>query len=132
MGLSSLRRSLRASGSNSICQAKLTLHVFKRNCFAIFAGAGFGQEVVFQVVDVLEDGLSMVYSFYDIDQTSRSLGTMMILDHFIRARKMGLPYVYLGYWVNGAARMQYKTRYRPLERLGPNGWECFDPEADAV
>jgi arginine-tRNA-protein transferase len=54
------------------------------------------------------------------------------MDHILRAKAAGLPYVYLGYWVNGAARMQYKTRYRPLERLVPNGWACFDPKADAV
>lgn len=70
------------------------------------------------------DGLSMIYSFYDPDQKSRSgLGNFIILDHIRRAAEMGLPYVYLGYWVEGSARMQYKVRYRPLERLDRNGWE---------
>lgn len=70
------------------------------------------------------DGLSMIYSFYDPDQKSRSgLGNFIILDHIRRSTDMGLPYVYLGYWVEGSARMQYKVRYRPLERLGRNGWE---------
>lgn len=70
------------------------------------------------------DGLSMIYSFYDPDQKSRSgLGNFIILDHIRRAAEMGLPYVYLGYWVEGSARMQYKVRYRPLEQLGRNGWE---------
>lgn len=70
------------------------------------------------------DGLSMIYSFYDPDQKSRSgLGNFIILDHIRRAADMGLPYVYLGYWVEGSARMQYKVRYRPLESLGRNGWE---------
>ena len=84
------------------------------------------------LTDWLADGLSAVYSFFDTDQEKRSLGTFAVLWLIGRARSLGLPYVYLGYWVNGAARMQYKTRYRPLERLGPNGWECFDPVADAL
>jgi arginine-tRNA-protein transferase len=70
------------------------------------------------------DGLSMIYSFYEPDHAERSgLGNYIILDHIRRARETGLPYVYLGYWVEGSARMQYKIRYRPLERLGRNGWE---------
>lgn len=76
------------------------------------------------------DGLSMVYSFYDPDHPSRSgLGTYIILDHLRRARAEGLAYVYLGYWVDGSARMQYKVRFRPLERLGREGWSRL-PEAE--
>jgi len=55
------------------------------------------------------------------------MGNFIIMDHIMRARKTGLAYVYLGYWVEGAARMQYKIRYTPLERLGPEGWERFEP-----
>ncbi|MFM5953748.1 MAG: arginyltransferase [Novosphingobium sp.] len=70
------------------------------------------------------DGLSMIYSFYEPDHTGRSgLGNYIILDHIRRATDAGLPYVYLGYWVDGSARMQYKVRYRPLERLARQGWE---------
>jgi arginine-tRNA-protein transferase len=70
------------------------------------------------------DGLSMIYSFYDPDHADRQgLGNYIILDHIRRAADSGLPYVYLGYWVDGAARMQYKVRYRPLEKLGRHGWE---------
>jgi leucyl-tRNA---protein transferase len=70
------------------------------------------------------DGLSMIYSFYDPEHEARTgLGNFIILDHIQRAAAEGLPYVYLGYWVDGSARMQYKIRYRPLERLGRNGWE---------
>lgn len=69
------------------------------------------------------DGLSMIYSFYDPELGNRTgLGNYIILDHIGRAAQAGLPYVYLGYWVEGAARMQYKIRYRPLERLDPDGW----------
>ena len=66
------------------------------------------------------DGLSMIYSFFDVGPDARKgLGTYIILDHIIRAARAGLPYVYLGYWVEGSNRMAYKTRFRPLERLGP-------------
>ncbi|MBU2531672.1 MAG: arginyltransferase [Alphaproteobacteria bacterium] len=73
--------------------------------------------------DRLSDGISMVYSFYDVNQTARSLGSYIILDHIDYARSLGLPYVYLGYWINGSRKMRYKTRFQPQERLGANGWE---------
>ncbi len=76
------------------------------------------------LTDKQNDGLSMIYSFYDPDHDARAgLGNYIILDHIARAADMGLPYVYLGYWVEGSPRMQYKVRYRPLERLGRDGWE---------
>ncbi|MGE0775038.1 MAG: arginyltransferase, partial [Sphingomonadaceae bacterium] len=75
------------------------------------------------------DGLSMVYSFFEPDDKMRpGLGTYIILDHITRAAKSGLPYVYLGYWVKGSPRMQYKVRFSPIERLGPSGWQLFQPE----
>ncbi|MEN6543257.1 arginyltransferase [Parvibaculum sp.] len=75
------------------------------------------------LTDTLEDGLSMVYSFFDTTAEERSLGTFMVLDHIRRARQMGLPFIYLGYWVADCRKMAYKMRYRPLEALGMNGWE---------
>ncbi|MFL0357352.1 arginyltransferase [Erythrobacter sp. GH1-10] len=73
------------------------------------------------------DGLSMIYSFYDPDHADRAgLGNYIILDHIQRAAQNGLPYVYLGYWVEGSPRMQYKVRYRPLERLTRDGWQRMD------
>src|SRR5690606_1612793 len=74
------------------------------------------------LTDILDDGLSMVYSFFDPDKTARSLGTWMVLDHIERARSLGLPYVYLGYWVDGSRKMAYKTRFRPLQTLTMEGW----------
>jgi len=74
------------------------------------------------LTDVLRDGLSMVYSFYHPGEDERSIGTQMILDHIAAARAKGLPYVYLGYWIDGSAKMEYKARFRPLEALGPEGW----------
>ena len=62
----------------------------------------------------------------------KGLGTYIILDHIVRAARAGLPYVYLGYWVEGSQRMAYKSRFRPLERLGRDGWRRMDaPEAGA-
>ncbi len=89
-------------------------------------GRGEGPLVATALTDILGDGLSMVYSFFDPDYSDRSLGTFMILDHIRRARKKGLPYVYLGYWVDGSSKMDYKTRFRPQERLGARGWERVD------
>jgi arginine-tRNA-protein transferase len=84
------------------------------------------------LTDQQADGLSMIYSFYDPEHETRTgLGNYIILDHVLRAARAGLPYVYLGYWVEGSARMQYKVRYRPLERLGREGWERFDPREQA-
>lgn len=75
------------------------------------------------LTDVLSDGLSMVYSFYDPDMAERSLGTFLILDHIARTKAFGLPYLYLGYWVEGSRKMAYKARYLPQERLGMLGWD---------
>jgi leucyl-tRNA---protein transferase len=74
------------------------------------------------LTDALSDGLSMVYSFFDTSEHERSLGTFMVLDHVEQARARGLPYVYLGYWVDGCRKMSYKARFKPLEALGPDGW----------
>ena len=73
--------------------------------------------------DRLSDGISMVYSFYDPDAVDSGLGTYMILEHIAFARRIGLPHVYLGYWIEGSKKMAYKTRFQPQERLGPDRWE---------
>jgi arginyl-tRNA--protein-N-Asp/Glu arginylyltransferase len=86
-------------------------------------GRGSGELLAVALTDVLSDGLSMVYSFFASEEAPRSLGTFMILDHIARARRMGLPYVYLGYWVKGSRKMDYKGRFLPQERLSPDGWK---------
>jgi arginine-tRNA-protein transferase len=86
-------------------------------------GRGQGPIVAVSLTDVLADGLSMVYSFFDPEMADRSLGTFMILDHIAQARAMGLAYLYLGYWVEGSRKMDYKARFLPQERLMPQGWE---------
>ncbi|MEM9147299.1 MAG: arginyltransferase [Pseudomonadota bacterium] len=80
--------------------------------------------------DILGDGLSMVYSFFEPDQKARSLGAFMIMDHISLAREMGLAYVYLGYWVAGSPKMSYKTQYRPFELCDGAKWRGF-ASADA-
>ena len=77
------------------------------------------------LTDVLSNGLSMVYSFFDPEYSKRSLGTYLILDHIHRAQKFGLPYVYLGYWVDGSRKMDYKTRFFPQEHLTVTGWKRY-------
>ncbi len=78
------------------------------------------------LTDTLGDGLSLVYSFYAPNEAKRSLGAFMILAAIARARAMGLPHVYLGYWVEGSRKMAYKAAYLPQERLGLNGWVRID------
>lgn len=75
------------------------------------------------ITDRQGDGLSMIYSFFAPPEDGReSLGTYIILDHIERAALSGLDHVYLGYWVSGSKRMEYKARFQPMERLGPAGW----------
>ncbi|MGJ3649263.1 arginyltransferase [Sphingomonas sp. GlSt437] len=91
---------------------------------------GRGRLVGACLTDQQADGLSMIYSFFDADHPTRpGLGNYIIMDHIQRARQAALPYVYLGYWVKGSPRMAYKTRYRPIEVLGPKGWSLLDDDA---
>lgn len=75
------------------------------------------------LTDVFDDGLSMVYSFYDPTLTDLSLGTHVILDHIDIAREAGLPYVYLGYWVPGSRKMGYKATFSALEIYKGGQWQ---------
>ena len=88
-----------------------------------------GKLIATALTDVMADGLSMVYSFYDPEEDHRSLGTWMILDHIRRAKAKGLPHVYLGYWVEGSRKMTYKTRFLPQEHLLHQGWTLYQPLA---
>lgn len=98
----------------------------RRGPDSFLTGRGTGDLMAVALTDVLGDGLSMVYSFFDPELSVRSLGTYMILDHIVRARALGLPYVYLGYWVEGSEKMAYKARFQPQERLLPHGWTRTD------
>jgi arginyl-tRNA--protein-N-Asp/Glu arginylyltransferase len=79
------------------------------------------------LIDVLDDGYSAVYSFFEPLQVRRSLGTFMVRWLIEDARAKDLPYVYLGYWIAASDKMAYKTRFRPLEALGDGGWRVIEP-----
>lgn len=82
------------------------------------------------LTDILDDGLSMVYSFFDPDSTRLSLGTYIILDHIAIARELNLPYVYLGYWVPGSPKMGYKSKFKGLEVYRNEAWQPLSDPAD--
>ena len=74
------------------------------------------------VVDFLEQGLSAVYTFFDPDQSQRSLGNFAILWQIKKCQELGLPYLFLGYWIKGCGKMEYKSKFRPLEMLINGRW----------
>jgi len=81
------------------------------------------------LTDVLDDGLSMVYSFFAPELEKTSPGTYLILDHIAIAQELGLPYVYLGYWVPGSPKMGYKANFKGIEVYRNSAWESLgDPE----
>ena len=84
-----------------------------------------GELIAVCLTDLLSDGLSMVYSFYDPNMPEHSLGTYIILDHIAMAREAGLPYVYLGYWVPGSPKMDYKRRFEPLDIFHDGRWRSL-------
>jgi arginine-tRNA-protein transferase len=85
-----------------------------------------GDLIAASLTDVLSDGLSLVYSFFDPDQPARSLGTHVILDHIRLASELDLPYVYLGYWIPGSEKMDYKRRFAPLQVLRGRNWVALE------
>jgi len=82
--------------------------------------------VAVSLTDRMSDALSGVYKFYDPEQAARSAGTHVVLWHIGRARELGLAHVYLGYWIAACRKMSYKTKFRPIEALGPDGWRLLD------
>lgn len=86
-----------------------------------------GALVGVMLADRQKDALSAVYSLYDPTLTTRSLGTWMVLWLVETAAAAGVPYVYLGYWIAESPKMAYKSRFRPLEGLGPDGWARIAP-----
>ena len=100
----------------------------RRGAGGYAAARGEGPLVGACLTDRLADGLSLVYSFYAPHEARRSLGAFMILDHIEKARSLGLPHVYLGYWVEGSRKMAYKAAYLPQERLGLSGWVRIERE----
>ncbi|MGH7022320.1 MAG: arginyltransferase [Caulobacteraceae bacterium] len=86
---------------------------------------GPGLLVACALVDLLADGLSLVYSFFDQAFARTSPGSFVIFDHVLEARRLRLPYLYLGYWVRGSQKMDYKARFSPIEILQPDGWRLM-------
>ena len=84
-----------------------------------------GRLVATVLTDVQDDGLSAVYSFFDPDETSRSLGTFIILDLIDRCREAGLPWLYLGYYVENSQKMMYKARFQPAEIYRDGLWQPY-------
>tara|TARA_R110002124_G_scaffold52394_4_gene150871 strand:+ start:5758 stop:6582 length:825 start_codon:yes stop_codon:yes gene_type:complete len=82
------------------------------------------------LTDILDDGISMVYSFFDPEMAPRSPGKFMILDHIEIAREMELDYVYLGYWVLGSPKMDYKSQFAALELFIDGAWQRIDDVTD--
>ena len=79
------------------------------------------------LVDTLGDGLSAVYSFFDPAADRRSLGTFIVLAALNLLRLKQHPFLYLGYWITKSRKMSYKSRFHPLQRLGPAGWVSVEP-----
>jgi arginyl-tRNA--protein-N-Asp/Glu arginylyltransferase len=77
--------------------------------------------------DRMQDGISLVYSFFDPRADKRSLGSFMILDQIARAKEAGHTHIYLGYLIEDCRKMSYKKRFAPLQKLGKNGWEDYRP-----
>jgi arginine-tRNA-protein transferase len=91
------------------------------------AGPERGALAAAALVDVLGDGLSMVYSYFDPEQPRRGLGIYTILDHIQQARAAGFAHLYLGYWIPGSEKMNYKASFRPLELLLGGEWRPYEP-----
>ena len=76
--------------------------------------------------DRMQDSYSAVYSFFDPTETRRSLGNYVVMRMIERTRELGLPYLYLGYWISNSRKMAYKARFQPLEALGAGGWKRLE------
>ena len=74
------------------------------------------------LTDIFDDGVSLVYSFFNTEFPKKSLGTYVILDHIKIAHQLGLPYVYLGYWVPGSKKMSYKAHFKGVEVFYNKTW----------
>lgn len=74
------------------------------------------------VIDIVRDGISAVYTFYETKDTATSYGTYNVLWQTLWAKELGLPYLYLGYWIRDSKKMAYKQNYQPLEKLIDGEW----------
>jgi len=107
---------------DSIIDTFVTEYRQKPNPLAASQGDKQQRLLAVALCDRLSDGISMVYSFYEPEAARRGLGTFMILEHIAYARRLGVPYLYLGYWIQGSPKMSYKKRFQPQEQLTGSGW----------
>ena len=105
---------------DTVADSRIVEYRFNETC------SNAGELASALLMDVLGDGISMIYSFYEPSFEARSLGTLMVLDTIARAQRLGLPYVYLGYFVRGSRKMEYKARFMPQQRLTPEGWRLAE------
>jgi leucyl-tRNA---protein transferase len=84
-----------------------------------------GRLVAASLIDLLDDGVSAVYSFFDPQEPKRSLGTWSVLWLVEQCQRHGQPFVYLGYWIADSPKMAYKARFPALERLAAGSWIDF-------
>ncbi|GAA4861432.1 arginyltransferase [Luteimonas vadosa] len=88
-----------------------------------------GRLIAVAVTDLVEDALSAVYTFYDPDESARGLGTLALLRQVDWARRDGRRHLYLGYWISGHDKMDYKRNFQPLEYFDGRRWQREAPEA---
>lgn len=84
------------------------------------------------IIDLLNDGLSSVYTFYDPEVKGSSYGTYNILWQIEQARQLDIPYVYLGYWIKQSPKMAYKTNFHPLEAFQNGNWRSLHKSASTA
>ena len=101
---------------DTVADSRLVEYRFDQTC------KNAGELACAVLIDILGDGISLIYSFYEQSYEARSLGTLMVLDAILRAQRLGLSHVYLGYYVQGSRKMEYKARFTPQERLTADGW----------
>ena len=94
-----------------------------------FREAESGRLLAVAVIDTVDDGVSAVYTFFDCDDSQRGLGVFAILWQIEYARDLGLPFLYLGYWIGENEKMSYKQHYQPLEAYSDDRWQPFNHPA---